>query len=53
MKNRSKEISFTFENVIFHTKKNEKPIKMCSIVKRLQQLLILENTTRLLVHSQL
>ena len=31
--NRSKEISLTFEIVIVHKNKNEKPMKLCSILK--------------------
>ena len=31
--NRSKEISLTFESVIVHKNKNEKPMKLCSILK--------------------
>ena len=31
--NRSKEISLTFESVIVHKNKNEKPMKLCLILK--------------------
>ena len=32
-KKRSEEVSLTFENVIAHKNKNEKPINLCSILK--------------------